>query len=205
MTVCVAVKWENLIAIAADQFVDFSNKSYTSSNLAINKIKGRGNVRIASCGYAIYAQMMEKYLAKSNSDPVFRNADDVFEFFYAFTRDTKTRYHLNGKTNDGPFSTLGNEFLVVSPTGIYGVSTDLCVHSFDKFHAIGAGEEVAIGAAFALRETLEKTGKISVDDHAVHSAEYIATFAVKAAAFHNKQCGFGIDSDTIAYTGPRPQ
>jgi len=183
MSIVVAVRKDDVTAIAADTLTIFGDQQRTpTSNARSRKVMRLGSAVIGATGWGVYDDILAHYL-RDRPAPELTSSRSIFAFFldlwkalhdnYPFVNDQST-----GK--DSPFGDLDSTFLVGHDAGIHKVAGDLGVTAFMQYHAIGSGSEYALGAMQTLYDE-------------PLSAEHIARRAVAAACEFDVYCGGEID------------
>jgi ATP-dependent protease HslVU (ClpYQ) peptidase subunit len=185
MSVIAAVRKGNTIAVAADSQSNFGDLRPPPENHQVLKLREVGGAILAASGWALYDDLLAHYLAKRKAKTPVSLTDraSIFEFFLGFWKAIrKDGCFVNdqSRTDDkSPFADLDATFLVVTPLGIFLVSSNMSVSEFREFYAIGSGCDFAIGALHAL--THEADEKMT--------AEKLAEAAVNAAIAYDSCCG----------------
>ena len=84
------------------------------------------------------------------------------------------------QSRDSPFGDLDSSFLIANAAGIFKVSHDMDVCSFQQYYAIGTGADYALGAFLNLYDTDLET-------------EVVARRAVETAVQFDVHCGGDLD------------
>ena len=194
MSVAVAVSKEGRVALAADSQTSFGSERVPPQNRIEMKFLKVGNAYLACTGWTLYANILSDVLARRRSVPRLDDELSIFRFFNDFWRLLHDRYSFvndqSDDADDSPFGSLDSSFMVVSPKGIFSVSTDLAVARFERYFAIGSGSNYAVGAMHAL-----------YDSEA--DAAAIAEFAVQAAIDHDIYCGPPVNRVSLRGAGRR--
>jgi len=186
MSVAAAVSKGGHVVLATDSQTDFGSERVPPENLTAPKYLKVGDAYLAATGWALYSNILEDLLPGRRTPPL-DSEKNVFSFFNEFWRVLHDRYSFvkdQAGDSDSPFGSLDSHFLVVAPTGIYSVSSDLSVLRIERYFAIGSGAEVAMGAMHALYGGDE-------------DAEAIARRSVEAAVAHNIHCGLPVHLATV--------
>jgi ATP-dependent HslUV protease, peptidase subunit HslV len=178
MSIVVAVHKGNRVVLACDSQQSMGSLLPGNDNLTGSKIHRIGRAYLASTGWGLYHNILHDFLKGQRVAPL-ESAEAVFAFFLSLWRSLHDRYtFVNNQCEEknSPFGSLDATFIVASSGGIFGVSSNMTVSRFTKYHAIGSGAEVAFGALHALHGTGLR-------------AEAIAKKAICAAMDHNVYCG----------------
>ena len=180
MSIVVAVKKGSQIALACDSLWIFGSHLEDQTNVTDKrKFFEVGSALLAFTGWGLYRNIFAHYLRTRRTPPRLTNEQQVFEFFLRFLKELRKNYSFvneQSRTEETPFADLDSDFLVLNRKGIYGVSTDLSVTSYERYHAIGSGCDYAFGALHTIYD--EKK-----------SAAQIAEIAVSAATHFDAHCG----------------
>ncbi len=191
MSVAVAVQKDGVVVLACDSQTSFGAERVPPENRVEVKYLKVGNAYVASTGWTLYTNILRDVLKRRRSVPRLDSEDSIFRFFNDLWRQLHERYSfVNDQADDSdgsPFGNLDSSFIVVSPQGLFSVSTDLSVARFDRYFAIGSGAPVALGALHAL---YDRRG----------AAETIAKAAVSAAISHDIYCGSPINAVSLRAT-----
>ncbi len=155
MTILVAVKKNGKVFIGSDRITTFGNE-YVTDLVRGWKIIKLKHAYLATSGYSLLDNIIE-HLYRSNHKMMENTFDDrskVFSFFLELYNELKKSYTLVEPGKD-TFASMYNVFLVVTPTNIYGVSTNLSVSEYPRFAARGAGSDYSVGCLYGLYDVLE--------------------------------------------------
>lgn len=189
MTILVAVKKEGKVFLGADRITTFGNE-YVTDLVGGSKIIKLKHAYIATSGYSLLDNVIE-HLYHSNHKMMenpFKNRSNVFAFFLDLYNELKKSYTLVEPGKD-TYASMYNVFLVVTPTSIYGVSTNLSVSEYDRYAARGAGADYAVGCLYGLYDVvndgfeLTRLALESACHFSVYCKEPIDIIKVKAEDF----------------------
>jgi ATP-dependent HslUV protease, peptidase subunit HslV len=183
MSVVVAVQKGGRVALAADTQTSFGDTRIPSDNLRARKISKVGNAFVGKTGWGIYENIFTDFLGTRRRTPDLGNERAIYSFFLGLWRELHEKYgFVNDQCHekDSPFADLDATFLVVNRNGIHHVASDMSVTRFEKFFAIGAGCDFALGALCVLYD----------EDY---DAAALARKAVEAAMTYKVYCGGDID------------
>jgi len=155
MTILVAVKKNGRVFLGSDRITTFGNE-YVTDLVRGSKIIKLKHAYLATSGYSLLDNIIE-HLYRSNHkmmENTFTDRSHVFSFFLELYNELKKSYTLVEPGKD-TFASMYNVFLVVTPTNIYGVSTNLSVSEYPKFAARGAGSDYSVGCLYGLYDVLE--------------------------------------------------
>ena len=178
MSVVVAVAKDGHAAIASDSQVNFGDLVVPPANHQATKIRRLGRSYLAVTGWALYENILNDFI-DPKKPPSLAGETQIYQFFLRLWKALHDRY---GFVNDqceeqhSPFGDLAAAFLVANRSGIYSVASDMSVTRFERYYAIGAGNDFALGALHALYD-LDLTAPV------------LAERAVAAAIAFNPFCG----------------
>lgn len=175
MSTIVAVRKGNTACIAADTLLSLGDIKVASDYVVSSeKIIYDGENYIGIVGSAAHDFVVRSILQDDKFEYDFSSRMLIFESFREMHALLKERYYLNPKEdNEDAYESSRIDALIVNPHGIFSVLGLREVSEYSKYWAIGAGDEIALGALFA-----------SYDAH--DEAEAIAKIAISASAeFHN--------------------
>ncbi|MCC7529700.1 MAG: hypothetical protein IT342_14350 [Candidatus Melainabacteria bacterium] len=155
MTILVAVKKNGKVFLGSDRITTFGNE-YVTDLVRGSKIIKLKHAYLATSGYSLLDNIIE-HLYRSNHkmmENTFEDRSRVFSFFLELYNELKKSYTLVEPGKD-TFASMYNVFLVVTPTNIYGVSTNLSVSEYPRFAARGAGSDYSVGCLYGLYDVLE--------------------------------------------------
>jgi ATP-dependent protease HslVU (ClpYQ) peptidase subunit len=169
MSTLVVVKKNGKACIAADTLTSFgSNKQLSTYVVNPEKIYRVGDSYLGMVGSAAHDLVMASIFGQLRKVPTFQTRLEIFEFFRSLHPRLKEEYFLNPKDEeDDPYESSQLEICIANRYGIFSVFSLREVDEYTKFWAMGSGSEYALGAMYAVYESLE-------------SAEEIATIGVKA-------------------------
>jgi ATP-dependent protease HslVU (ClpYQ) peptidase subunit len=150
MTTIVAVRKNDVIAIAADSLTTFGDTRLSARfDRTPDKIIRYRETCIGLCGSAAHQLVFESLLAKhDNLD--FSNKAAIFETFRKLHPILKEQHFLNPKEeDDDPYESTQITALVANPLGIFGVYSMREVFEYTQFWAVGSGREFALGAMYS--------------------------------------------------------
>jgi ATP-dependent protease HslVU (ClpYQ) peptidase subunit len=193
MSIAVAVRKGNTIAVAADSQENFGDRKVVGSNHRASKIMTLGGSELAMTGWGVYDNVFHDYLA-SRRAPRFASERDIFTFFVRLWKDLRRRYSFVedqvAEDDRSPFADLDSSFLIANKHGIFHVSGDMSVMAFQEYYAIGSGASYALGVLHALYATAA-------------DAPVLARRACEAAIAFDVYCGGEVDVRVIRSAGRR--
>ena len=188
MSIAVAVRKGNTLAVAADSQENFGDRKIVGSNHRASKILALGGSQLAMTGWGVYDNVFHDYLA-SRRPPRFASEREIFTFFVRLWKDLRKRYSFVddqvAEDDRSPFADLDSSFLVGNRHGIFHVSGDMSVMAFHEYYAIGSGASYALGVLHALYASERDAGTL-------------ARRACEAAIAFDVYCGGEIDVRRVA-------
>ncbi len=153
MSIIVAVRKSNRVALAADSQSNFGSHKFPPDNHKAEKIREIGESLVAFSGWGLYENILDDYLAHLKSVRL-EDQKEIFTFFRKLWKQLREKYSFvndqSKDANDSPFGDLDSSFLIVNRNGIFDVSSNMTISHFEKYNAIGSGAEFALGALHAL-------------------------------------------------------
>ncbi|MCH8853531.1 MAG: hypothetical protein IID41_12900 [Planctomycetes bacterium] len=152
MSVIVAVTKKLRSVVATDSLSCFGNHGDTSGNIEPKSMRRVGSALIGCTGWALYDTILEDYLSRGEL-PVLDDRMSIFKFFVGFWKVLREDYSFvedQCNKDDDPFVDLDSSFLVLNRNGIFGISRNMDVSHYKKYHAIGCACDYAYGALYSL-------------------------------------------------------
>jgi ATP-dependent HslUV protease, peptidase subunit HslV len=188
MSIAVAVRKGNTVAVAADSQENFGDRKVVGSNHRASKIMQLGGSALAMTGWGVYDNVFTDYLSARRA-PRFASEREIFVFFVKLWKDLRKRYSfVDDQVQDedrSPFADLDSSFLIGNRYGIFHVSGDMSVMAFQEYYAIGSGASYALGVLHALYAS-------------ERDAAVLARRACDAAIAFDVYCGGEIDVRRVA-------
>lgn len=186
MSIVVAVKKAGKIVIAADTLYSFGNIKVTPTYLSKrSKIYHFGNSYIGLTGASAHDNVLPHLFEKHKKDISLDNLENIFETYLKLHPILKDEYYLNSyEEDDNTYEPSKVEGLITNPNGIFGIYARREVYEFEKFWAIGSGEEYALGSLFSTYDLID-------------TPEEIAELAVKASCEFDDGCGLPLEIYSI--------
>ena len=171
MTTLVAVKKGKKICLASDGLSIFGSRKEQAEKhvYAEAKFISLGPNIVGMSGHHSWNLILTDYF-KNKTVPLWKTPHQVFEIFNTIHIDLKTSYYLTPPSCDFlPFESSELQLLIINTCGIFEVEYSRMVRQYNKYSAIGTGEEYALGAIQAVYGMLSE-------------AEEIAKIGIEAAA-----------------------
>jgi len=179
MSIAVAVRKQDQIVLATDTVTSFGSLQLDTDNHAASKVITVGSVHIAGTGWSKYDNILRDYIERSRKKIELTDEAGIFRFFHRLWSDLHEYYSFVNdqvEEKDTPFGDLDSSFLILAPTGIFYVASDMSVTELKRYFAIGSGQDYALGACHTLIDS-------DLD------AAQIAGKAVEAACAFDVYCG----------------
>lgn len=180
MTILVAVKKNGKVFLGSDRITTFGNE-YVTDLVRGSKIIKLKHAYLATSGYSLLDNIIE-HLYHSNHkmmENTFQDRAHVFSFFLELYNELRKSYTLVEPGKD-TFASMYNVFLVVTPTNIFGVSTNLSVSEYPRFAARGAGSDYSVGCLYGLYDIMD-------------SGFDLTRMALESACYFNVYCKEPLD------------
>ena len=196
MSVICAVQKDGDTVMAADTLTLFGEDDVaTPANAVAHKFMRLGTSLVGGAGWGLYDDILRDHLSETGP-PDLSSERSIFRFFldlWKALHDNYTFVNDQAASKDTPFGDLDSTFVIANPTGIFKVSSDLCVTRFEQYCAVGSGSQYACGA---MQTLFARPGE---------SAESIATAGVQTSIALNVHCGGSIDVAYVDDTAHPPQ
>lgn len=169
MTTIAAVKKGNRLSLASDSLSIFGSRKEEVGNHVYGEGKfieiGQNLVGIS--GHPSWSLVLTNHFLRQKNIPLWKTADQIFELFNEMHEELKKKYYLT-PPNLKFLSCEGSEFqlLIINSCGIFEVEYSRAVRQYNKYSAIGTGEEYALGAMSAvydMAKNSEEIGRIGVE------------------------------------------
>ncbi|MBI3370353.1 MAG: MFS transporter [Betaproteobacteria bacterium] len=162
MTTIVAVRKNGRIAIGCDSLTSFGDtrvaKPYKREHDKILHIAGS---YMGVCGSSAHHLVLEAVFAR-HKNPKLGSRAEVYETFRKLHSELKEHAFLNPKEgDDDPYESSQITALIANPSGIYGVYSYREVFDYDRFWAEGSGRNYALGAMYAVYDTIDSAAGIA--------------------------------------------
>ena len=177
MSTLVVVKKNGIACIAAETLTSFGdNKQLSTYVTHSDKIYRVGESYLGMVGSAAHDLVMRSILLTTS--PRLRSRLEIFEFFRQLHPRLKEEYFLvPDQEDEDPYESNHMELCIINQYGIFGLYSLREVDEYQKFWAMGSGSEYALGAMYAIYDSL-------------HTAEEIAQIGVQAGIeFDNASAG----------------
>lgn len=174
MSTIVAIKKNGKACIAADSLTTFGDVRQSSSyDVTSEKILKFRDSYVGIVGCAAHHLVM-KHIFENEAELIkLHSAYDIYQTFLELHPLLKQQYYLNAKDEeDDAYESSRIDALIINKHGLFGAYSLREVFEYNKFWAIGAGSEIALGALYAMYDRSD-------------DVEEIATVAIEASAeFH---------------------
>ncbi len=186
MSTIIVVKKAGKVVIAADTLYSFGNTKVTPTYISKrSKIHHFGKSYIGLVGASATDNVFGHLLEKHKKHISFDNKEEIFETCLKIHPILKDEYFLDtNEDNDNTYEPSKIEGLIANPNGIFGIYWRREVYEFEKFWAIGSGEEYALGSLFSTYDLFDEPEKI-------------AELAVKASCEFDDGCALPLEIHSI--------
>ncbi|MEM9602253.1 MAG: MFS transporter [Pseudomonadota bacterium] len=186
MSTIVVVQKGHDACIAADSLTSFGDQTlgaqYDRNSDKIQKIH---NSYFGIVGSAAHALVVESALKRAGNTARLNSRVEIFQTLIKLHKSLKEDYFLNpSESEEDPYESIRFDAVLVNAHGIFGVYSLREVYQYQRFWAIGAGADYALGAMHALYDRLE-------------SAEAIARAAIEASAEFNNATALPLTLQTV--------
>lgn len=174
MSTIVVVKRDSAITMAADTRSVQGEQKTGAAHHPICKIIDVNGTLIGISGPSSAKLAVVHYFENNPEQARFGSVSEIFSTWLALHSALRSDYFLNsGVDDDTSYETSRMDVLVANETGAYVVTEHRSVDEVLRYHAIGMGDQYALGAMHALYENENL------------NEEQIARAAISAAAeFH---------------------
>ncbi|MEP6924973.1 MAG: MFS transporter [Pyrinomonadaceae bacterium] len=115
----------------------------------------------------------------------FDNKENIFDTYLKLHSILKEKYFLKTEErDDDEYESSRIDGLIANPNGIFGMYSLREVYEFEKFWAIGSGENYALGSLFSTYDLFD-------------DPEQIAEIAIKAACEFDDGCGLPLEIHSV--------
>ena len=187
MSIVVVVKKAGKAVIAADTLYGFGNTNLSQKYISKeSKILRFENSFVGTVGAPAHDVVLRDLFETRPQEIQLNSKQEIFETYLKMHKILKEDYFLNTEEEEENKEYESSQIagLIANPYGIFGMYTLREVFEFDRFWAIGSGTEFALGAMFAVYDTLDATA--------------IAETGVKAACEFNDGCGLPFETHVVA-------
>ena len=163
MSTLVVVRKGNQVAIAADtQSTAGYLKMLSRYEKANDKIFEVKNTFIGFVGSSATKLVFENLSRRKKFKADFSSREHIFETFIKLHPKLKSKYFINPKDEeDDPFESSQVCALMANAHGIFGVYSLREVFEYDRFWAVGSGQDFALGAMYSRYDDLESAEEIA--------------------------------------------
>lgn len=165
MSTIVVVRKGKQACIAADTLTSFGDvKLGAAYDKYHDKIQVCGDSYVGIVGSAAHSLVMENIFDEADMEYDLGSRQAIFRTFLKLHGILKEKYFLNvnGKNeNDEPYETSHIDAVIANRRGIFAVYGLRDTNEFERFWAIGAGADFALGAMHALYDRLDSAEEIA--------------------------------------------
>ena len=163
MSTIVVVKKANKVAIAADTFSSLGNTKCEGKYFANHdKILRFRDSYIGIVGNSAHSNVFASIIRKYSERLSFGSVEEIFETYLKLHPILKEEFYLRPEEeDDDPYESSQIDALIANPYGIFGMFSWREVDEYNRFWAIGSGQEYALGAMYAVYEKMNDPEEIA--------------------------------------------
>jgi len=163
MSTIVAVRKHGKICIAADTLTSFGDmKQSARYDRHHDKLQRFGDNCIGVVGSAAHTLVIESAMQRKAFNADFSSRGNIFDTAVELHRLLKEHYFLNPRDEEeDPYESSRIDALIANPHGIFALYAMREVYEYERFWAIGAGAEYALGAMYAAYDTSDTAADIA--------------------------------------------
>jgi ATP-dependent HslUV protease, peptidase subunit HslV len=163
MSIVVAVKKAGRTVIASDTLSSFGRTKVSVKYLKQpGKIHKAGDSYIGIVGATAHDNVLEHIIEREGKNLRLDNAEVIFDTYLNLHTTLKEKYFLNpNERDDDEYESSRIDALVANANGIFGMYSLREVYEFERFWAIGSGEDYALGSMYAVYDLYEEPEKIA--------------------------------------------
>ncbi|MEM6987913.1 MAG: MFS transporter [Pseudomonadota bacterium] len=186
MSTIVVVQKGHDACIAADSLTSFGDQTLGAHyDRHSDKIQKIHNSYFGIVGSAAHSLVVESALKRAGTTARLNSRVEIFQTLIKLHKSLKEDYFLNpSESEEDPYESIRFDAVLANAHGIFGVYSLREVYEYQRFWAIGAGADYALGAMHALYDRLE-------------SAEDIARAAIEASAEFNNATALPMTLQTV--------
>jgi ATP-dependent protease HslVU (ClpYQ) peptidase subunit len=162
MSTMAVIRKNGLALIASDSLTNSGNLKISSRyKRNYHKIHKAGSSWVGLIGSATHHLVFRSIVRKYGKDLQFDSADRVFETLLFIHAKLREEYFLNpDESSDQEYESSQLSGLIAGPHGIFEFQSRREVVEYNRFWAIGSGQDMALGAMHAVYERLGKAQEI---------------------------------------------
>lgn len=184
--ICGAIK-DGSVAIACDTQSSFGTLKVSSSYI-VNSSKlytVNGNI-IGFCGWSAVSDILEHIIYTKPKKLKFDSRMEIYSTFKKLHSKFIENYYIEPTEDENlPVQSSQLDLIIINKYGLFEIGSLREVNQYNKYWAIGSGQELAIGAMYSVYETENL------------SAVDIAEIGVKAATEFDDGCNLPLVSESI--------
>lgn len=163
MSTIVVVKKNNRVAIAADTLSTVGSTKSDGKYVANSeKIIRFGDSYIGIIGTSAHGQVLESLMRKHPKKISFNGVSDIFETYLRIHPILKDEFYLKTEEeDDDEYESSQIQAFIANPHGIFGMFSWRDVDEYNRFWAIGSGQEYALGAMYAMYDRIDDPEEIA--------------------------------------------
>jgi ATP-dependent HslUV protease, peptidase subunit HslV len=163
MSTIVVVRKNNKVAIAADTLSTIGSTKSDSKYVANSeKIIRFGDSYIGIIGTSAHGQVLESLIKKYPKKISFNGVSDIFETYLRIHPILKEEFYLKTEEeDDDEYESSQIDAFIANPYGIFGMFSWRDVDEYNRFWAIGSGQNYALGAMYAVYDRIDDPEEIA--------------------------------------------
>lgn len=172
--------------IAADTMHTFGNTNVVQSYIAdAGKILKIQNSYLGIVGATAHDNVLTHLFRRESKQLSFESRDEIFDSYLKLHPILKEKYFLKtDEDEEAEYESSRINGLIANPNGIFGMYSLREVYEFERFWAVGSGENYALGSMFATFDLFDDPVQI-------------AETAVRAACEFDDGCGLPLSVYSI--------
>lgn len=186
MSIICAVKKDGIVAISSDTQSNLGSLKVSSNYIKNSeKLFSVNESIIGIAGWSAVSDLFEHLISKKPKMFNLENRMDIYSTFKKLHKKLVDDYYIEiNEGEDQPVESSQLEALIINKHGLFEIGSYREVNEYNRYWAIGSGQELALGAMYSLYET-EMT------------ADSIAEAGVMAAAEFDDGCSLPLNTKVI--------
>lgn len=186
--ICGVIK-DNQVAISCDTLSNCGSLTVSATHLinSTKLLKVNGSI-IGIVGWSAVSDMIEHLIINDQKLFQFNNRMEIFSSLLRLHREMKENYFLDtNEDDDQPAESNQLTSIIINKNGLFNTASYREVNQYSTYWAIGAGNQLALGAMHALYDK-------------PFTAKEIAEAGVLAAAEFEESCGLPLQTEVLNLT-----
>jgi ATP-dependent HslUV protease subunit HslV len=151
MTTIVAVRRDGVLSLAADTLCVHGDQSMSVNHYPNCQIIDINGSLLGITGSSSMRLAVEHYFANNPEQANFGSVQAIYEAWLHLHAALRSDYFLMGADDDDTsYESSGMDAMIANETGAYVASGYRSVYEILRYHAIGMGDQYALGAMHAL-------------------------------------------------------